>query len=94
MWNTVRLTQQRKCNSKDEDQDTATQRQQEVTGDHDPHHKQSGILPFEILDDGLVLSCPHRAHEDQSHHGASQKHSKRVQEPEYWNRLYEALVFK
>lgn len=85
LWNTLRLTQQRECDSKDEDHDTTTQRQHKVTGDHDPHDKQSGVLPFEILDGGLVLSCPHWTHEDQSHHSSTQKHAKRVQEPEYWN---------
>lgn len=59
IWNTLKLTQQRERDSKDEDHDTTTQRQHKVTGDHDPNDKQSGILPFKILDGGLVLSCPH-----------------------------------
>lgn len=53
------LTEQRECNPKDEDHDTATERQQEVTGDHDPDDEQGGVLPLEVLDHGLVLSCPH-----------------------------------
>lgn len=77
-----RLTKQWECDSEDEDHDTPTQWQQKVTGDHDSNNKQSGILLFEILDDGLVLSCPHWTHEDQSHHGSPQKHAKWVQEPE------------
>lgn len=81
----LRLTQQREGDSKDEHQDAATQRQQKVAGDHDPDDKQGGVLPFEILDGGFVLSCPHRTHEDQRHHCSSQKHAKWVEEPEYWN---------
>lgn len=59
MWNLLKLTQQRECDSKDEDHDTATQRQHKVTGDHDPNDEQSGVLLLKIPDGGLVLSCPH-----------------------------------
>lgn len=81
LWNTLALTEQRERNPKDEDHDTAKQRQQEIAGGHDPDDKQGGVLPLEVLDHGFVLSGPHRAHEDQSHHCSTQKHAKRVQEP-------------
>lgn len=80
----LRLTQQREGDAKDEDHDTAAQRQQEVTGDHDADNKESGVLPLEVLDGGLVLSGPHRAHEYQGHDSSSKKHAKWIQEPAKW----------
>lgn len=76
------LTEQRKRDPKDEDHDTTTQRQQKVTRDHDSNDKQSGVLPFEVLDCGLVLSGPHRTSKHQTHHSSSQKHAKWVEKPE------------
>lgn len=75
------LTEQRERNPKDEDHDAAEERQQKVAGGHDPDDKQGGILLLEVLDHGFVLSGPHGAHEDQSHHRSAQEHAKRVQEP-------------
>lgn len=79
----MRLTQQGESDSKNEDHDATKQRQQKVTGDHDDEHEQSGVLPFEVLDDGLVFPGPHRSSKDQSHHSTSKNHGERIQEPEH-----------
>lgn len=71
--------QQGERDSEDEDQDAAEQREHKVAGDHDCQHKQSGVLPFEVLDDGLVLSGPNGPGEDQSHHRSAKKHAQWVQ---------------
>lgn len=78
---TLGLTQQREGDSEDEDHDPAAQGQHDVAGDHDSDHEQAGVLPFEVLDGGLVLSRPDRSREDEGHHGSSQKQAERVEEP-------------
>ena len=78
----MQLTQQRECDSKDEDQDAAEQGQHKVTGGHHSQHKQSGVLLFEVFDHGLVLSGPHRATKHKSHHRSTEKHAQWVQEAE------------
>lgn len=77
----LRLTHQGKSNSENEDHHSTTQRQQEVARSHDSNDKQGGVFLLEVLDEILVLSCPHRAHEDQRDHRTAQKHAKRVQKP-------------
>lgn len=90
--NTLRLTQQREGNSKDEYHDTTTQRQHKVAGDHNPDDEQGGVLPLKVLDGGFVFSCPHRAHEDHTHNSSTQKHAKRVQESKYENMTGEIFI--
>lgn len=81
----VILTEQRKGDSKDEDHDSTTEWKQKVAGDHDTNDKQSGVLPFEVLDSGLIFSCPDWSCKDQCHHSSTQEHAKWIHEPEYWN---------
>lgn len=75
----LRLTHQGKSNSENEDHHSTTQRQQEVARSHDSNDKQGGVFLLEVLDEILVLSRPHRNHEDQRNHCPAQKHAKRVQ---------------
>lgn len=77
----LRLTHQGKSNSENEDHHSTTQRQQEVARSHDSNDKQGGVFLLEVLDEILVLSRPHRNHEDQRNHCPAQKHAKRVQKP-------------